>query len=144
MAALQLGNTQVLTGAGQLSVEQVKRHKDVVYQVNLGSRSQQPLDAASFQAAWLGLENDDISVSGIYSAGKAKFCIRVASLVALNAARFDLPALADWNRERDFSGYVLFAEDQGQWYARATNPLFNLPEDFCLRCLLFICLCRMR
>ncbi|WP_261841317.1 PhzF family phenazine biosynthesis protein [Aliamphritea ceti] len=123
--ALQINEGRVETGAGILQV----RCDGEMAEVNLGSRVTVNEDLEGFSACWLGLMPGNIHLEGIHSAGKAKLCIWVDCLQALNAAEFNLPALAEWNQGRDFSGYVLYTEHEGQFYARATNPLFNMPED---------------
>ncbi len=123
--ALDITDGLIETGAGIL---QVRSDGDIA-EVNLGPRQMLETDLSGFSACWLGLMPGNIHLEGVYSAGKAKLCIWVDSLQALNAATFNLPALEEWNQSREFSGYVLYTEHGGQLYARATNPLFNLPED---------------
>ncbi|MBN3561601.1 PhzF family phenazine biosynthesis protein [Aliamphritea spongicola] len=123
--ALQITDAEVETAAGIVQV----RCNGEFAEVNLGERQSPAVDLNGFSACWLGLMPGNIHLEGVHSAGKAKLCIWVDSLQALNTAEFNLPALADWNQGREFSGYVLYTEHEGQLYARATNPLFNLPED---------------
>ncbi len=123
--ALQITEGLVETGAGVLEV----RCDGDMAEVNLGVRKTVNENLDDFSACWLGLMPGNIHLEGIHCAGKAKLCIWVDSLQALNAAEFNLQALTEWNQSRNFSGYVLYAEHEGQLYARATNPLFNMPED---------------
>ncbi|MCG7496423.1 PhzF family phenazine biosynthesis protein [Vibrio sp. Of7-15] len=81
------------------------------------------------KASLFGLEKTDMDVKGIFSAGKAKLVIEVSSLEKLNALIFDVDALATWNEGKNFSGYILYTVEEGKIYARASNPLFNVPED---------------
>ncbi|QUJ68972.1 PhzF family phenazine biosynthesis protein [Photobacterium sp. GJ3] len=81
------------------------------------------------EARWFGLMPHQIRSQGIFSAGKAKWCIQLDTLDALNAVQFDIEALASWNQGKNFSGYILYAITEQSLYARASNPLFNIPED---------------
>ena len=81
------------------------------------------------QSIWFNLQPENIIRHGIFSAGKPKLMIEVDSLATLNIVQFDLEALLAWNRGKNFSGYTLFTHDKGQLYARASNPLYNIPED---------------
>ncbi|MGF1876373.1 PhzF family phenazine biosynthesis protein [Photobacterium frigidiphilum] len=88
----------------------------------------------TLEAKWLGLDESEIVTYGVFSAGKAKLCIEVASVSVLKKAVFDSAILAQWNRNKNFSGYVLYVQEKDelgniQYYARATNPLFNIAED---------------
>lgn len=116
----------VETGAG---VHEVKKQGQKTF-VKLGLFSSIAPDFTEEPAAKLfGLEKSDMDVKGIFSAGKAKLVIEVSSLAKLNTLIFNVDALATWNEGKNFSGYILYTVEAGQIYARASNPLFNVPED---------------
>ncbi len=119
-------NFSIETGAGICEVTKA----DGVSMVNFGRQRRVSTDFDDIPSPdWFGLTGADMTIKGVYSAGKAKLCIEVTSLAKLNAVKFDLTSLAEWNRGKKFSGYILYSIEQGQVYARASNPLFNIPED---------------
>ncbi|MGF1791399.1 PhzF family phenazine biosynthesis protein [Photobacterium profundum] len=121
----------VETGAG---ICEVKKRSETIF-----VKLEKPHPVVStfddtLDAKWLGLDGGDIVTYGVFSAGKPKLCIEVASVSVLKKAVFDLAILAQWNKSKNFSGYVLYVQEKDelgntQYYARATNPLLNIDED---------------
>lgn len=122
----------VETGAG---IYQVRKSGARIF-VRLSPHEQCAADLEDLpDPAWFGLQPEDMTVQGIYSAGKPKLCIEVKTLAALNAVRFDTENLKAWNAGKNFSGYVLYTQTDHGVYVRATNPLFNIVEnDACAVC----------
>jgi PhzF family phenazine biosynthesis protein len=130
-ASINTEHLFVETGAG---ICEVKKRDETIF-----VKLEQPHPVVStfddtLDAKWLGLDEDDIVTCGVFSAGKPKLCIEVTSVSVLKKAVFDLATLARWNKNKNFSGYVLYVQEKDvlgntQYYARATNPLFNIAED---------------
>lgn len=110
-------------------ISDVQKSGDVVSVSMTLSTAVSPDFTGQADPGWFGLEASQILKAGLYSAGKPKWCIELKDLAALNAVRFDLDALANWNQGKNFSGYVLYVSTGDGWYARASNPLYNIPED---------------
>lgn len=117
---------RVETAAGILPVR--KSEGRLYVRLTPHERCTETLDTLP-EPAWFGLTAEDMTVEGIYSAGKPKLCIRIVSKERLDAASFDAPRLKDWNEGRPFAGYVLYASEQDIVYVRASNPLFNITEN---------------
>ncbi|WP_211252263.1 PhzF family phenazine biosynthesis protein [Marinobacterium jannaschii] len=117
---------RVETGSG---ICEVRKQGDYAL-VNFGPQQRlEPGFTGQPDPAWFGLGEGDMAVTGVFSAGKPKLCIKVRSAEALRQVRFDLTPLGDWNRNKNFSGYMLWCRDNNLIYARASNPLYNMPED---------------
>ncbi|MBD8514083.1 PhzF family phenazine biosynthesis protein [Photobacterium sp. CAU 1568] len=117
---------RVETGAG---ISDVRKSGDVVSVSMALSTAVTPDFTGQPEPGWFGLEASQILSAGIFSAGKPKWCIELKDISALNAVRFDLDTLAAWNHGKNFSGYVLYVSTGDGWHARASNPLYNIPED---------------
>lgn len=122
----------VETGAG---VYRVRKAGDRIF-VRLSPHLHCTLDIHDRpEPAWFGLQRADILAEGVFSAGKPKYCVELASPAALAAASFDAARLKAWNAGKDFAGYVLYARGEDGLFVRASNPLFNIVEnDACAVC----------
>ena len=116
----------VETGAG---VREVRKLGQQVL-VNFGGVEEiQPNFTTPPPSTLFGIDPNQMTTRGIFSAGKPKLMVEVDTQATLSAVQFDLDALLAWNRDKNFSGYTLFTQRNNQIYARATNPLYNIPED---------------
>lgn len=116
----------VETGTG---ISQVRKQGDQVSVSMAPSVAVPPNFSDVAEAGWFGLSPAQMLAQGIFSAGKPKWCIELDSLESLNAVHFELEALAAWNQGKNFSGYILYTRTEEGIYARASNPLYNIPED---------------